>query len=213
MENASEALYMAATILIGMIIVSLFAALFYSFSTSGVKIEAKLAETQLKEFNAKYEVFRDSNQFVNEGNTQTEYNALVSIYDIISLINFTDKTNHENYSNDDIINFGTTENSNSMPYYVSVYINGTDNLKNRVKDSEAKTLINNYNNKPIEKATRAELDKIMKNCYYDLNHNTSPDENCDYVFRFKCTHIEYSPKTGRVVQIHFKFVKPNWTTN
>ena len=195
-ENASNALMMAASVLIGLIVLSAFIAMFVSFTNSSTKIEERLAEAQLKEFNAHYEIYA----FSNESNG--DVTSRVSIYDIVSLINFTKQYNHDVYTDAECENY----NQDKMPYYVVVEINfGSLRAKNDEVKNKTSTGLN-----PYQEASKDVLDVLLRNCYYGGDGVTAWEENEDYIYKFECTGIEYNPVTARVTKISFEFVKESW---
>ena len=197
-ENASNALMMAGSVLIGLIVVSAFVGLFVSFTNSSMKIEERLAETQLKEFNAHYEIFTSSDSDEING----DFTSRVTIYDIVSLINFTKQYNHDVYTDEECKNY----NQDSMPYYVVVEINfGSLRAKNEAVKNKTSPGFN-----PYQEASKDALDVFLRNCYYGGGEVTEWEENEDYIYKFECTGIEYNPVTARVTKISFEFVKESW---
>ncbi len=184
-ENASNALMMAASVLIGLIVLSAFVLLFVSFSNSSARIEERLAETQIKEFNAHYEIYSFSEEENGDATSR------VSIYDIVSLINFTKQYNHDLYSKDECEHY----NQDSMPYYVEVYIDFAS-IRNKVGVSSGF--------KPYQEADKETLNRFMRNAYFD-HESEGIGENEDNIYRFYCTGIEYNDITGRVVKIEFRY--------
>lgn len=81
MENASKAIYMAAGILVGIMILSTFVYLFREGGSVGEKYDAKQGQEQLELFNSKFEFYIKQNN---------------SISDVISLINLANGNNKNN---------------------------------------------------------------------------------------------------------------------
>ena len=87
MENASKALIMAASIIVGIMIVSIAVTLFNTFSNFSQTAIEELEQKQIAEFNSnftKYEGVLDG-EIIN-----------VSIHDIITLSNFAKQSNQQN---------------------------------------------------------------------------------------------------------------------
>lgn len=81
MENASRALIMAASVLLGVMILTVAVALFRSFGNSGAQIIEEIEKNQIIEFNS---------QFLKYAN-QDELTA----HDVVSIANLAHKTNLE----------------------------------------------------------------------------------------------------------------------
>lgn len=122
MENASKALLMAASVLVGILILSLIAYLYTIFGDYGSLIQARLESKNINEFNVQftqYESYKDEN-----GNWQNTCKAS----DIVSLANLA-KQNNQNYD------FGTdslAEKEKEGTFYISIdtsAINGERNFE------------------------------------------------------------------------------------
>lgn len=79
MENASKALLMAASILIGMLILSLAVYLFVSFGTTSAELHKQKEEQQLQQFNAQFISYEGK-----EG---------ITIYDVVTVANLATESN------------------------------------------------------------------------------------------------------------------------
>lgn len=109
MENASKALIMAATVLLGVMIISVGVALFNTFSDFSSSTVEKMEEKQISEWNNTYLKYQGSTQ--------------VTAHDIISVINSAAQ-NNKNYFEDETNKIKYAGNENY--YYVKVSINGID---------------------------------------------------------------------------------------
>ena len=78
MENASKALLMAASVLIGILILSLAVYLFVTFGASSAELHKQTEENQLNQFNSQFTVYNGTN---------------VNIYDIITIANIATDNN------------------------------------------------------------------------------------------------------------------------
>lgn len=133
MENASKALIMAASILLGVMIISVAVALFNSFSGTGSEIIDKISQTQITEFN---------NQFLKYEAQEGD----ISAYDVLTMTNLAKQNNSKyelepgdfgtsNYikiqvmnnknfetsSNDQLIEFIKGYNEETDKYYIANY--------------------------------------------------------------------------------------------
>lgn len=113
MENASKALLMAASVLVGIGMISLAIYLYTVFGDYGSQIAERIQQKETDEFNAqfyKYESYKDEN-----GNWQNTCKAS----DIISIANLA-KNNNNNYD------FGTEDvTNNDATFYITVDVKPT----------------------------------------------------------------------------------------
>ena len=107
MENASKALIMASTVLIGVMIISLGVYLFNTFGGTSKEINTKLTEAQILEFNSQF--------------TKYEGKEKIRAHDIVSIANLARQSNEKYYGKD----YKYLEVKNE-PYYISVIVTGTD---------------------------------------------------------------------------------------
>lgn len=105
MENASKALIMAASILIGLLILSLAVYLFTSFGATSAQVNKQNEENQLNQFNSQFTAYVGK-----EGNT---------IYDVITAANLASENNLY-YELPKISTRAT-----GIDYYISVVLNNT----------------------------------------------------------------------------------------
>lgn len=87
MENASKALLMAASVLVGVLLISIGVYLFTVFGNSGAEFADKITQSQISKFNAQF--------------TKYEDNETCRIHDIISVANLA-KSNNAEYDADSI---------------------------------------------------------------------------------------------------------------
>ena len=78
MENASKALLMAAGVLMGVVILSLAAYLFVTFSSSADDVKSEIANNQLNKFNSQFLAY--------------EQREDLTVYDILTAVNLGDDT-------------------------------------------------------------------------------------------------------------------------
>ncbi len=151
MENASKALLMVASVLIGVVIVTLAVYLFVSFSASANEIEQQLEEGKLQQFN---------NQF-----TLYETKENLTIYDVITVANLAIENNHK---------YGLTSASNNN-FYITVILEREGELTK--KDSQAlSNYLKNLTNQLIDVTDRSgQPVKKLKNykCKVSFNSQTA----------------------------------------
>lgn len=105
MENASRALLMAASVLVGILIISVGVALFSSFAGSSKNIIDKIEENKITEFN---------NKFLKYYGAGKE----VTAHDVITIVNAARQNNKE------------LEGSRS-PDYIKIQLNTDNNFENK----------------------------------------------------------------------------------
>lgn len=79
MENASKALLMAAGVLMGVVILSLAAYLFVTFSSSADDVKSEIANNQLNKFNIQFLAY--------------EQREDLTVYDILTAVNLAENNN------------------------------------------------------------------------------------------------------------------------
>ena len=122
MENASKALIMAASVLVGIMIISVGVALFNSFSGFGKSTTEKIEETKIAEWNNNY--------------LKYEGLATITAHDIISVTNHA-KQNNTNYDLQDQNKYD--ENS----YYVQVQVGKEINFEKKTEEEKNEFLREN----------------------------------------------------------------------
>ena len=126
MENASKALLMAASVLIGTIILSLAAYLYISFSSSANEMGKQMEEGQLQQFNNRFTSYVDKED--------------LTIYDVVTVANLA-RDNNRYYG------LSTPEDNN---YYIQVICKELSNISIETKaDADLKGYLeandtNNY---------------------------------------------------------------------
>ena len=79
MENASKALLMAAGVLMGVVLLSLAAYLFVTFSSSADDVKSEIANNQLNKFNSQFLAY--------------EQREDLTVYDILTAVNLAENNN------------------------------------------------------------------------------------------------------------------------
>jgi len=124
MENASKALIMAASILLGVMIISVGVALFNSFGGFSKDIMTGIEETQVAEFNTQFLKFYGA--IYNEKTEQTETIKLTA-HDVVTLANLAQKNNVEHDVQD--------QNGRSInSYYVQIKVNKESSFEKLTED-------------------------------------------------------------------------------
>lgn len=163
MENASKALIMASSILLGIMIISIGVVLFQTFSEFGKSTIEQVEEAKLAEWNNKYlKYYGKTTRIENE--KQITVDIPVTAHEIVTLLN-TARQNNIDYE----LTMQTGKNENS--YYVQIDI---ENRKNAEKwDEEIKneflqknTLQENGQDIKYYKCTKYEISSVTKRVMY-----------------------------------------------
>lgn len=100
MENASKALIMAATMLLGLMIISVGVALFQSFSDLGKDTIEKVENYKISEWNNIYLKYYGTTEVQESERVLKTVPIQVTAHDIISLINHARQYNTNNFGED-----------------------------------------------------------------------------------------------------------------
>ncbi len=101
MENASKALIMAASVLIGVMILSLAVYLFATFGATSAELHEQIQTDRVNQFNTQFTVYQNRSD--------------LTIYDVITVANLA-KDNNEYYD---------LETSDDSNYYITVQLGNT----------------------------------------------------------------------------------------
>lgn len=136
MENASKALLMAASILLGLMIVTVGVVLFKSFGGFSREITTEIQKKQISEFNAQFLKY-EGKSF----NSETNQNEIIKIttHDIVTLANLAQKNNKE-YE----LEKSKSDKENESTYYVQINLNDGTNSKNRNLEKWKETELTNF---------------------------------------------------------------------
>lgn len=137
MEDVVRALLIVASVLIGLMIISLGVALFASLSTYTDDTQKQIEENALQKFNTQF------TKYINCKNASSPVEFTLTIQDVVTVANIASE-NNKNYG---------LENPEDYNYYVTVHISGIAN--NLEKDINNKTaeLLKNKNGKKLYKCT------------------------------------------------------------
>ena len=148
MENASNALIMAAGVLIGVLILSLAIFLITDFGQTSSEINRRITDQQLVEFNANF--------------TSYEGKEGLTIYDIVSVAGFA-RENNNYYDNQDYYKVTVKIGNKEIQNYYSA------NLNNLIKEEQNTTPLPQYKCSVKEYPDNGRVKtviftKIYKNC-------------------------------------------------
>lgn len=149
MENASKALIMAASVLIGVVIISLAVYLYFSFSSSANEIGKQMEEGQLQQFNNQFTSYEDKED--------------LTIYDVITVTNLA-------IENNKYYDLSVASDNN---FYIKVKLGYVDLQKKNEKDLSALLKEDIENLKKIEDEFVGETTKLKTyKCKVFFNKNT-----------------------------------------
>ena len=123
MENASKALLMAAGVLMGVVILSLAAYLFVTFSSSADDVKSEIANNQLNKFNSQFLAY--------------EQREDLTVYDILTAVNLAENNNKYYQLEPGDTNYITVKVDNSV-------VNSTDIEKKMKEDNLGGKSLKNY---------------------------------------------------------------------
>ncbi len=187
MENASKALIMAASILIGVMILSIAVTLFRTFSDFGHETHEKVEAEKLAQWNSTYLKYYGTISEERDKKTVT-FPIAATAHDIITLANHA-RENNKKY---ELTMPMDSKKKDETSYYVQICIK------------------NNNKYKHLEyMAEKEEDDKRAKNEFLGENSITTDESSINYnkVKYFKCScSIEniISTTTGRVTYMEFE---------
>ena len=166
MENASKALIMAATVLLGVMIISVGVTLFKTFSDFSADTAQKMQEKQISEWNNTYLKYYGKTEYLQDEDNPNSKKIItpirVTAHDIVSVINSARQNNIYYFQNDWPIN------PNENYYYVRVLISG--NIAGTWDENEKLEFLKNNsldeNNKPIYFACeKVDISSVTKRVY------------------------------------------------
>lgn len=136
MENASKALIMAGTMLLGIMLISLTVYLFSSFARSSSSMYAIMEEPEITRFNSQFLKYYGTT--INEDGTTSPIPC--TAHDIISLANLAKQYNEQNETQN-ILHYGQNIMSLDGRYsYIQISLEGNSTNNNVEKWDEATTL-------------------------------------------------------------------------
>lgn len=175
MENASKALLMAATVLVGVMIISVGVALFSSFSEFGTDTIEKMEQAKIDEWNNTYLKYYGVNTITTiENGKEVDITTPIKVtaHDIVSVANNA-RQNNINYE---------LENQNNYDeniYYVQVQVGKEKNF---------------------EKKTEKQKNEFLQQNALIIDKTTGETEKKYYI----CTEVKTSSVTKRVMYICFE---------
>ena len=162
MENASKALIMAATVLLGVMIMSIGVALFNTFSSFSADTAKKMEEKQIAEWNNTY--LKYYGEVTNDDGKKEPIK--VTAHDIVSIINSA-RENNINYFQDEN-DLGKKYAGKENYYYVQVLITGK-NAETWKEEQKLKFLkensLTNENETINFKCTDVKVSSVTKRVY------------------------------------------------
>ena len=181
MENASRALIMAATVLLGIMIMTVGIVLFSTFGNFSSETMQALEDKQIAEFNAQFTKYYYKEDENITGTDDLDPHLYVTIHDIVSVANLA-KENNTQYG------FADTEEKSNESSYIQIDVT-----------------LNDKNGKEVTKENFEKLSKgdyteyIKQNDIFLIGNNpNNPTKK-----KFFCNNIEYSTITKKVIYMQF----------
>ena len=132
MENASKALIMAASVLVGVMILSIVVYLFYTYGQYSAETYKKMEDAQIAQFNSQFLKYYGSTGLDQDEPIQC------TIHDIISLANLAKQNNISN-DVDNVKEYEQKENT----YYIAIDIGNKTNIQNYSNAAQIDLIKNN----------------------------------------------------------------------
>lgn len=182
MENASKALIMAGSVLIGVLIISLAVYLFATFSEYGDKQTETLAEKQIDEFNSNFYKYYGNETVRLTATKEVTRPIAVTTHDILTVANLA-RQNNQNFFPDTYMRYPTSD-MNASHRYIQVRVEDPSLTKRNAEQWDAEQR-NTFAKSGIEvMEIEGESEKLTK--YY------------------KCTDFQVSEQTKYVYKIVFE---------
>lgn len=122
MDNASKALIMAASVLLGVMLISIGVYLFSIYGDYTSSMYARIESAQINQFNAQFLKYSGHRQAANGVD---EENALCTIHDIASLANLARKNNIETEVVQDAMRYDLNLSKQATTSYIQIKVIGT----------------------------------------------------------------------------------------
>lgn len=177
MENASKALLMAASVLIGLLILSLAVYLFVSFGSTSAELHKQQEEQRLTQFNSQFSSYEGKDN--------------ITIYDVVTIANLATESNI-------YYDLPTTAISTGKNNYISVSLKkktGGIRQIDRGSNTNAEDIRKFYNN-----LIKEDLARVKNPDEQDSTVSIIEDEPDLALYNCK---VEYSNITGRIYKIIF----------
>ena len=190
MENASKAIYMAAGLLIGVMIIGVFTYLFANGSQMGEKYALKQQEEQTRLFNSKFEQYQKKNN---------------NFLDMISVTNLALDNNKKN----DYLSSKSVEINIDLGAGKTLFVKKDSKLERNQLFKNGFEIINthdllNKNRKDLLKDNNLNFSLALRK---ETDYFTMVDKNMNYKYLFECTHIKYNDSTARIEKMDFRMVE------
>ena len=193
MENASKALIMAASVLLGVMILSIGVYLFYVYGNYSAEAYQRMEDNQIAEFNAQFLKYYGNTKrsYVDEnGNVQeVQGPILCTIQDIMSLANLAAKNNIQYEVNDQ-----ARYDENTQYIQIDIGTNrDTQNIEKWNNDQKIECI--------QENSTKLQ-NKLDANGRVELDENGNPIQET-VIKNYICTDARISEVTKRIYYMRF----------
>ncbi len=194
MENASKALIMAGSVLIGVLLLTLGVYIFSLYGNYSKNMYSKIEAAKIDQFNTQFLKYYGTTNTVykDKDDNEKEYNSpiLCTAHDIITLANLAKQSNIEH-------ELKQVQNYNKATFYIQISIPKLRqeglNLESWSNDKALEFIQNNSLHEAYVKDENG-------NYVYENGHRLTQKETKNYV----CTRIEISETTKRVCYMEFE---------
>lgn len=211
MENATQALFMAAGVLIAVMIISLGIYLFSSASTISENYDRTMSATEIQKFNSKFSGFDKTPSYTSEG-IYYNYNTISEVISAVNLAySINAKNNYDIQSSIQVsINIAPGKTYGITPLIQKIYYQNYINELNQGKkvDSVDKNKIYSIDpsskeiNKTEPTGDLVDINKFLKDYSESKLVTINGEKERIYQYGFK-GEVFYNDETGLVDRIHF----------
>lgn len=230
MENATQALFMAAGVLIALVVISLGIMFFSSASSIGESYEIQMSAVEIQKFNNQFEQYskqanyvkklmNDKFHYVNSlravrGKEEYVFCDYNTIADVVSAINLAHNINSNNQYEQDVGVQVTITGLNSVASNISNIVGINPSIQkyfkdNKKNDNHSIYKLNDLDTKKVyDDSYSASLDLVDLNLLLQ-NFNTSKlteEKERIYKYGFK-GETKINPKTGLIDIVKFQLVE------
>lgn len=181
MENASKALIMAGSVLIGVLILTLFVYLFRTMGEYAASAERDRAQTQIEMFNANFTKFVGETVYEDEFGNEETVAKTCTMHDVVTVANFAKQTNQA-------LGYETEQDYSDGSSYIQVEF-----------------FVSGHRREHLESTIEDEYKELLRN--QDLNYIEIRDPITNEIIRYETRkytcELTFSSESGRVIYVKF----------
>lgn len=208
MENASKAIIIAGSVLIGVMILTMFVYVFRAAANTNKSYDDRQAKKQLEAYNAQFEIYNKYNNTITELLTAINlaYDTNVSCdYDPQNTVFITIKIDDNHYYN--LLNTIKLDSNNKPIIKKNTILPGSQESTNTGNAISIYDLINkSFSDLGIVPQTSDIKNDTFLKSKLTASHKTI------YKYLFSCEKIDYHKENGKISYMKFEVLKyKNWT--